>query len=122
MPLKFTGDGKKMYRVLQNLIGNALKYSLAGTRIYIIAERRASQVQVTIKNTAAYEMDFTSEEIMERFARGDKSRNTEGHGLGLAIAESFVKNMKGGLQVTVDGDQFKVQLTFPVVEETRVMA
>lgn len=121
MPLKFTGDGKKMYRVLQNLIGNALKYSLAGTRIYIIAERRASQVQVTIKNTAAYEMDFTSEEIMERFARGDKSRNTEGHGLGLAIAESFVKNMKGGLQVTVDGDQFKVQLTFPVVEETRVL-
>ena len=122
MPLRFTGDGKKMYRVLQNLIGNALKYSLAGTRIYIIAERRASQVQVTIKNTAAYEMDFTSEEIMERFARGDKSRNTEGHGLGLAIAESFVKNMKGGLQVTVDGDQFKVQLTFPVVEETRVLA
>ena len=122
MPLKFTGDGKKMYRVLQNLIGNALKYSLAGTRIYIIAERRASQVQVTIKNTAAYEMDFTSEEIMERFARGDKSRNTEGHGLGLAIAESFVKNMKGGLQVTVDGDQFKVQLTFPVLEETRVIA
>ena len=122
MPLKFTGDGKKMYRVLQNLIGNALKYSLAGTRIYIIAERRASQVQVTIKNTAAYEMDFTSEEIMERFARGDKSRNTEGHGLGLAVAESFVKNMKGGLQVTVDGDQFKVQLTFPVVEETRVLA
>ena len=122
MPLKFTGDGKKMYRVLQNLIGNALKYSLAGTRIYIIAERRPSQVQVTIKKTAAYEMDFTSEEIMERFARGDKSRNTEGHGLGLAIAESFVKNMKGGLQVTVDGDQFKVQLTFPVVEETRVMA
>ena len=122
MPLKFTGDGKKMYRVLQNLIGNALKYSLAGTRIYIIAERRASQVQVTIKNTSAYEMDFTSEEIMERFARGDKSRNTEGHGLGLAIAESFVKNMKGGLQVTVDGDQFKVQLTFPVVEETRVLA
>ena len=122
MPLRFTGDGKKMYRVLQNLIGNALKYSLAGTRIYIIAERRASQVQVTIKNTSAYEMDFTSEEIMERFARGDKSRNTEGHGLGLAIAESFVKNMKGGLQVTVDGDQFKVQLTFPVVEETRVMA
>ena len=121
MPLKFTGDGKKMYRVLQNLIGNALKYSLSGTRIYIIAERRASQVQVTIKNTAAYEMDFTSEEIMERFARGDKSRNTEGHGLGLAIAESFVKNMKGGLQVTVDGDQFKVQLTFPVVEETRVL-
>ena len=93
MPLKFTGDGKKMYRVLQNLIGNALKYSLAGTRIYIIAERRASQVQVTIKNTAAYEMDFTSEEIMERFARGDKSRNTEGHGLVLAKAESFVDNM-----------------------------
>lgn len=121
MPLKFTGDGKKMYRVLQNLIGNALKYSLKGTRIYIVAERKASQVCVTIKNTASYEMDFTASEIMERFARGDRSRNTEGHGLGLAIAESFVKNMKGGLQVTVDGDQFKVQLTFPVVEETRVL-
>ena len=68
MPLKFTGDGKKMYRVLQNLIGNALKYSLKGTRIYIVAERKASQVCVTIKNTASYEMDFTASEIMERFA------------------------------------------------------
>ena len=93
-PSNSQGTAKKCTGCSINLIGNALKYSLAGTRIYIIAERRASQVQVTIKNTAAYEMDFTSEEIMERFARGDKSRNTEGHGLGLAIAESFVKNME----------------------------
>ena len=110
--LNIIGDGKKLYRVLQNIIGNALKYSLKGTRIYIEAGKEESQVYVSVKNTAAYEMDFTAEEIMERFSRGDKSRNTEGHGLGLAIAESFTKNMGGSMNVEIDGDQFKVKVMF----------
>lgn len=114
-PLKIIGDGKKLYRVLQNLLDNALKYSMTGTRIFVSAEEVNRKVTVTIKNTAAYEMCFTSEEIMERFSRGDKSRNTEGHGLGLAIAESFVKNMGGDLAVDIDGDQFKTSLSFDIL-------
>ena len=114
-PLKFIGDGKKLYRVLQNLLDNALKYSMKGTRIFVSAEKKEQKVIVTIKNTASYEMAFTPEEIMERFSRGDKSRNTEGHGLGLAIAESFVKNMGGELTVHIDGDQFKTSLCFDLL-------
>lgn len=114
-PLKFIGDGKKLYRVLQNLLDNALKYSMKGTRIFVSAEKKEQKVIVTIKNTASYEMAFTTEEIMERFSRGDKSRNTEGHGLGLAIAESFVKNMGGELTVHIDGDQFKTSLCFDLL-------
>lgn len=105
---KFIGDSKKMYRVFQNLIANALKYSLKGTRIYIEETRVGKTIEVSIKNTASYEMDFTEEEVLERFARADKARNTEGHGLGLAIAEGFIKNMGGTFHVEIDGDQFKV--------------
>lgn len=114
-PLKMIGDGKKLYRVLQNLLDNALKYSMKGTRIFVSAKENSGKITVTIKNTAAYEMCFTPEEIMERFSRGDKSRNTEGHGLGLAIAESFVKNMGGELEISIDGDQFKTTLIFDIL-------
>lgn len=114
--LNIVGDGKKLYRVLQNIISNALKYSLKGTRIYIDAGREGNQIYVSVKNTASYEMDFSPEEIMERFSRGDRSRNTEGHGLGLAIAESFTKNMGGSLSVEIDGDQFKVKVMFEALQ------
>lgn len=110
--LKIIGDGKKLYRVLQNIISNALKYSLKGTRIFIEAGHKKERIYVSIKNTASYEMDFTPEEIMERFARADKSRGTEGYGLGLAIAESFTKSMGGEFKIEIDGDQFKVQVEF----------
>lgn len=114
-PLLFTGDNGKMYRVVQNLLENALKYSLPGTRIYLEAGKKAGQVEMQIKNIASYEMDFAPDEVMERFVRGDKSRTTEGHGLGLAIASSFVRNMGGSLEVGIDGDLFKVILRFPEV-------
>lgn len=113
-PLPFMGDNNKMYRVVQNLLGNALKYSLAGTRVYLEAGEKNGQVFAEIKNISAYEMDFSPEEITERFVRGDKSRTTEGHGLGLAIASSFVHNMGGTMQVSIDGDLFKVLLMFPI--------
>ena len=111
--LLFTGDNGKMYRVVQNLLENALKYSLTGTRIYVDTEKKGGQVELQIKNIASYEMDFSPDEITERFVRGDKSRTTEGHGLGLAIASSFVRNMGGKLGVSIDGDLFKVTLNFP---------
>lgn len=110
--LYLIGDGKKLYRVFQNLIENALKYSLKGTRIFIEAKKEAGKIYVVIKNTAAYEMNFTADEILERFSRGDKSRNTKGHGLGLAIAQSFTRNMGGELKAEIDGDQFRVTVIF----------
>lgn len=115
--LLFMGDNGKMYRVVQNLLGNALKYSLSGTRIYLEAEKEEGKIKMCLKNISSYEMDFSPEEITERFVRGDKSRSTEGHGLGLAIASSFVKNMGGDLKVEIDGDMFKVFMEFPEVKE-----
>ncbi len=112
-PLLFEGDNGKMYRVVQNLLENSLKYSMEGTRIYLEARRKGSWVEMQLKNIASYEMDFDPEEIMERFVRGDKSRTTQGHGLGLAIASGFVHNMGGTLEVSIDGDLFKVVMCFP---------
>lgn len=113
-PVPIFTDGKKMYRVFQNIIDNALKYSMKGTRIFITLTRDASQAVFIVKNTAAYEMDFTEEEILERFARGDKARTTEGSGLGLSIAKSFTLACGGFFDLAIDGDQFKVTITFPI--------
>jgi len=110
--LNIYSDGKKLYRVFQNVIDNALKYSLAGTRVYVELEEIDGKAVAKIKNTAAYEMDFTAEEILQRFSRGDKSRTTEGSGLGLSIAESFTNVCGGKFKVEIDGDLFKVQISF----------
>ena len=83
--LYISGDGKRLYRVYQNLIENALKYSMEGTRIFVEARVEDQKVVTEIKNIASYEMDFTADKIVERFQRGDVNRTTEGHGLGLAI-------------------------------------
>ena len=109
---KFIGDGNRMYRVVQNVIENALKYSLKGTRIFINIIEEGSKVVLKITNTASYEMDFTEEEIMERFARAEKSRTSEGNGLGLSIADSFTKNCGGQFDIKIDGDQFMVIIQF----------
>ena len=116
-PLPFLGDNLKMYRVVQNLLENALKYSLENTRIYIETKKQGDWIQTVMRNIASYEMDFEPEEIMERFGRGDKARTTQGHGLGLAIASAYAANMDGTLNVEIDGDLFKVILEFPVTEE-----
>lgn len=111
-PVVIKSDGKKLYRVFQNIIDNALKYSLKNTRVYINLEKVNQSVVITFKNIAAYEMNFTQEEILQRFYRGDQSRTTEGSGLGLSIAESFTNNCGGKLSVEIDGDVFKVSITF----------
>ncbi|MCR1897905.1 HAMP domain-containing histidine kinase [Irregularibacter muris] len=108
-------DGKKLYRVFQNVLDNALKYSHKGTRVYVELEEIAGKAIATIKNTAGYEMDFTPEEILQRFNRGDKSRSTEGSGLGLSIAESFTNVSGGNFDVQIDGDLFKVILSYSLV-------
>ncbi len=105
-------DGKKTWRVFENLINNALKYSQPNTRVYIDLIETEASVKLTIKNIANYEMDFDVEEIFERFKRGDKSRNTEGSGLGLAIAKSIVELQDGKTSIEIDGDLFKVIVEF----------
>lgn len=109
------GDGNKLYRVLQNVLGNALKYAMQSTRIYIDLQVEGDMAVASIKNTASYEMDFSKDEILERFSRGDKARSSEGNGLGLSIAESFTRVCGGNLDVIIDGDQFKVELRFRTV-------
>lgn len=107
-------DGKKMSRVLENLIGNCVKYALAGTRVFVSVYEREETAVIEIKNTANYAMDFDASEITERFVRGDEARSTEGSGLGLAIAKSYVEACGGTLSVDVDGDLFKVRIQFPL--------
>ncbi len=109
--LYILADGNKMYRVMQNLIDNSLKYSLNGTRIYIeVFQNEWEEVQIEFKNIANYEMSFKSDDITERFTRGDKSRTTDGSGLGLSIAETYTNLNGGSFKVIVDGDLFKVVL------------
>lgn len=105
-------DSEKTYRVFENLIINALKYSLKGSRVYIIIEEYEEDVEVVFKNISSEEIEFKPDEISERFVRGDKSRNTEGSGLGLAIAKSFTEVQKGAFKIEIDGDLFKVILKF----------
>ena len=107
-------DGKKMSRVMENLIGNCIKYAMPGTRVFVTVSEQESEAGIELKNIANYEMDFDAGEITERFVRGDAARTTEGSGLGLAIAKSYVEACGGALAVEVDGDLFKVRITFPV--------
>lgn len=106
-------DGDKLYRVLQNILENALKYSMPHTRVFVTltVERREAVIQV--KNVSGYEMNFTAEEVMGRFFRGDKARSTEGSGLGLAIAKEFSELCGGQFSLDISGDIFSVELCFP---------
>lgn len=110
--LFFMADGKKMSRAIGNLIENVLKYSLSGTRVFISAKGQNERVVMEFKNIASYLMDFDPEEIVGRFVRGDDSRSTEGSGLGLAIAKSYVEACRGSFDLMVDGDLFKVSISF----------
>ena len=105
-------DGKLTWRVLSNLLGNVVKYALPGTRVYLDLLRVDKQVVLSIKNISREELNISADELTERFVRGDASRNTEGSGLGLNIAQSLMRLQRGDLEITVDGDLFKVTLTF----------
>lgn len=107
-------EGKKMYRVLQNVIDNALKYSLDGTRIYLTLKNENGYCFINVKNIASYEMTFNPDEIMERFTRGDESRSTEGNGLGLSIAKSFTEACGGNFSIKIDGDLFIAEVKLPI--------
>lgn len=110
-------DGKKTWRVFENLIGNILKYSMKNSRVYIDLETEGNKAMVTMKNISAYEMDFDTEEIFERFKRGDKARKSDGSGLGLAIAKSIVELQEGNMDIVIDGDLFKVTIEFSLLDK-----
>lgn len=112
-PLMMDADGRLVWRVLSNLLGNVVKYALSGTRVYIDTAKMDNSVMISIKNISKERLDMDAEELMERFVRGDASRNTEGSGLGLNIAKTLMEVQHGQLQLLVDGDLFKVTLFFP---------
>ena len=105
-------DGQKTYRIFENLLSNALKYALPGSRVFIDILNEEDRVQVVYKNTSATELSVDSEHLTERFVRGDASRNSEGSGLGLAIVKSFTEIQDGEFKIEVDGDLFKALLTW----------
>ncbi|MBY2477477.1 sensor histidine kinase [Clostridioides difficile] len=105
-------DSQRTFRVFENLIINISKYAMPSSRVYIDILETDNKVTIMLKNMSATEIDFSVDDIMERFVRGDKSRNTEGSGLGLAIAKSFVELQGGKMNISVDGDLFKVTITF----------
>lgn len=110
-------DNGYMYRICQNLVENALKYSAKGTRVFVttkvMGEPDSQKVCLELTNTAGYRMDFQKEDIVERFARADKARTTEGNGLGLAIVSTYAKALGGEFDIFIDCDQFKARLIFP---------
>ncbi len=101
---------QKIWRVFDNLIGNILKYSVPNTRAFIDVKEENSQVIITFKNISEYELSENIDELFERFKRGDESRHTEGSGLGLAISKSIIDLHEGTLDISVDGDLFKVTI------------
>ena len=114
--LQAVADGRLLWRVLDNLLGNVCKYAMAGTRVYIDLMERDGRVVLSIKNVSRDQLNVSAEELMERFVRGDASRHTEGSGLGLNIARSLIDLMGGTFELSVDGDLFKAHLTLPAVE------
>lgn len=112
-PLTILADGRQIWRVFDNLLGNACKYALAGTRVYLDLSADEQTVTVSLKNISATELNISPDELMERFVRGDSSRHTEGSGLGLSIARDLTALQNGKLSLHTDGDLFKAVLTFP---------
>ena len=112
-PVFMKADGRLVWRVMSNILSNAVKYALPGTRLYIDMAQQQGSVVISFKNISREELNVSAEDLMERFVRGDTSRNTEGSGLGLNIAKSLMELQGGKLQLLVDGDLFKVTLIFP---------
>ncbi len=114
-PIYAEVDGQKWWRVVDNLLVNARKYSLEGTRVYVSLQVVSGVAEFAIKNIAKYELGENIEELTERFKRADTSRHTEGSGLGLAIAQSIIDLHGGQLKLEVDGDLFKVTVRVNIV-------
>lgn len=118
-------DSRRIWRVMENLFNNVFKYAMSGTRVYVTLDQRESekqdgieQIEISIKNISENPLNCRPEELTERFIRGDESRTTEGSGLGLSIAKNLTVAQRGSFEIELDGDLFKVFLTFPAVGES----
>ena len=105
-------DGRRTYRILENLLQNVYKYAMPGTRVYIDLEHEEQKIRLSIKNISQAPLNISADELMERFVRGDQSRSTEGSGLGLSIAQDLVQLQDGEFHLYLDGDLFKVVILF----------
>lgn len=114
-PVTVLADGRHLWRILDNLMNNICKYAQPGTRVYLNLEKQAGKAVMTFRNVSKYQLNISGDELMERFVRGDSSRNTEGSGLGLSIARSLAQLQGAQLDLVVDGDLFKVTVTFDAV-------
>lgn len=108
-----SADGKLLWRAIENLLLNIFKYALEGSRVYIDIINSDTKAELIIKNISAYELNISSDELMERFVRGDASRSSQGSGLGLSIARSLIEMQKGSFDIEIDGDLFKAIVTMP---------
>nr|WP_304970495.1 sensor histidine kinase [uncultured Acetatifactor sp.] len=111
---RIMADGRHLWRVFDNLLNNICKYAQERSRVYLSVEERDGYVRIIFRNMSKYPLDISAEELEERFVRGDKSRHMEGNGLGLSIAKSLVELQDGEMEITIDGDLFKVTLRFAV--------
>ncbi len=113
--LRIMADSRRIWRVFENLMSNVCKYSLVGSRVYLSLEERGNEVRFIFRNTSKAALNISPLELMERFVRGDSSRTTEGNGLGLSIAKSLAELQQGKMDISIDGDLFKVILSFPTI-------
>lgn len=111
-PIEIMADGRRMWRVIENLYNNVAKYAMPGTRVYVEVKKIGCRVIFEIKNVSEHPLNIRAEELTERFIRGDVSRSTEGSGLGLSIAQNLVKLQHGTFDIYLDGDLFKITITF----------
>lgn len=115
--LYISADNRHMWRIFDNIFNNIAKYAQPNTRVYIDAYEKGASAEIIFKNISKEKLNISGEELVERFVRGDSSRNTEGSGLGLSIARSLAELQNGRFDVQIDGDLFKVKLVFPIVNE-----
>ena len=106
--VKIEADNRYLYRVIENLFSNVTKYALENSRVYIDMKKEKGKIEISIKNISKEKLNISSEELMQRFVRGDKARYTEGSGLGLSIAKSLIELQGGDFAIYIDGDLFKV--------------
>ena len=114
-PIKIMADGRRLWRVFDNLMNNVCKYAQRSTRVYLTLEEKNGQAVISFKNISREPLDLSADELMERFVQGDTSRKSEGNGLGLSIAKSLTELQNGTMELTTDGDLFKVVLRFPTI-------
>lgn len=115
-PVMVKADSRRIWRVFENLMQNACKYSLPGSRVYLNLEREGGNGVFTLRNTSKEPLNIQPEELMERFVRGDSARTTEGNGLGLSIAQTLTQAQGGEMTVSIDGDLFKVRVSLPLAQ------